>query len=65
MTKEDVIRIALEVGFSDCEIDKCQLMLERFAHLVAQQERDACAKEAERTFYSVQASENIRARGKA
>ena len=65
MTREDIIRIALEVGFSDCEIDKCQLMLERFAHLVSQQERDACAKEAERTFYSVQAAENIRAMGKA
>jgi len=47
MTREDIIRIALEVGFSDCEIDKCQLMLERFAHLVAQQEREACAKTCE------------------
>ena len=28
-------------------------------------EREACAKEAERTFYSVQAAENIRARGEA
>jgi len=44
MTKEDIIRIALEVGFSDYEIDKCQLMFERFAHLVIQQEREACAK---------------------
>ena len=26
-------------------------------------EREACAKEAENTFYSVQAAENIRARG--
>ena len=26
-------------------------------------EREMCAKEAERTFYSVQAAENIRARG--
>ena len=26
-------------------------------------EREECAKEAERTFYSVQAAENIRARG--
>ena len=44
MTREDVIRIALEVGFYDGEVDKCQLMLERFAYLVAQQEREACAK---------------------
>jgi cellobiose-specific phosphotransferase system component IIB len=28
-------------------------------------EREACAKEAETTFYSVQAAENIRARGEA
>ncbi len=27
MTREDVIRIALEVGFYDGEVDKCQLML--------------------------------------
>ena len=40
MTREDVIRIALEVGFYDGEVDKCQLMLERFAYLVAQQERE-------------------------
>jgi hypothetical protein len=47
MTREDVIRIALEVGFYDGEIDKCQLMLERFAYLVAQQEREACARVCE------------------
>ncbi len=44
MTREDVIRIALEVGFYDGEVDKCQLMLERFAYLVAQQERKECEK---------------------
>jgi len=44
MTREDVIRIAIEVGFYDGEVNKCQLMLERFAYLVAQQEREACAK---------------------
>jgi len=47
MNREDVIRIALEVGFYDGEVDKCQLMLERFAYLVAQQEREACAKVCE------------------
>lgn len=47
MTREDVIRIALEVGFYDGEIDKCQLMLERFAYLVAQQERERIAKKIE------------------
>jgi hypothetical protein len=43
MTREDVVRIALEVGFYDGEVDKCQLMLERFAYLVAQQERERIA----------------------
>jgi hypothetical protein len=43
MTREDVIRIALEVGFYDGEVDKCQLMLERFAYLVAKQERERIA----------------------
>ena len=47
MTREDVIRIALEVGFYDGEIDKCQLMLERFAYLVAQQERERIAQKIE------------------
>ena len=39
--------------------------IEHFAALVASAEREACAKEAETTFYSVQAAENIRARGQA
>jgi hypothetical protein len=47
MNREDVIRIALEVGFYDGEVNKCQLMLERFAYLVAQQEREACIKAIE------------------
>lgn len=47
MTREDIIRIAKEVGFDDGEIDMCQLMLENFAYLVAQQEREACAKVCE------------------
>jgi len=45
MNREDVIRIALEVGFYDDEVNKCQLMLERFAYLIAEQEREACAKQ--------------------
>ena len=47
MTREDVIRIALEVGFDDGEIETCQLMFERFAALVASSEREACAKVCE------------------
>jgi len=47
MTREDIIRTALEVGFYDGEVDKCQLMLERFAYLIAQQERERIAKKIE------------------
>jgi hypothetical protein len=47
MNREDVIRIALEVGFYDDKVNKCQLMLERFAYLVAQQERERIAKKIE------------------
>ena len=43
MTREDVVRIAIEVGFYDGEVDKCQLMLENFAYLVAKQERERIA----------------------
>ena len=43
MTREDVTRIALEVGFDDGEVDMCQLMLENFAYLVAKQERERIA----------------------
>ena len=43
MNKEDVTRIALEVGFDDGEVNTCQLMLERFAYLVAKQERERIA----------------------
>jgi hypothetical protein len=44
MNREDITRIAREVGFSDGEINTCQLMFERFAKLVAQHERERCAK---------------------
>ena len=44
MNREDIIRMGLEVGFSDGEIDTCQLMLERFAALVASAEREEIAQ---------------------
>jgi hypothetical protein len=75
MTKDDIIRMAHEARFyiqndeayspfnqADHELTE---HLERFAKLVAEHEREACAKEAATTFYSVQAAENIRARGQA
>ena len=62
MTREDVIRIAKEVGFDDGEIKTCQLMFEHFAFLVAQQEREACAKIAD-TAEPYKSADLIRARG--
>ena len=77
MTREEIIEMAKQAGIdigmweklSDNDdvfgYDFCGIHenLEAFAKLVAEHEREACAKEAEKTFYSVQAAENIRARG--
>ena len=65
MTREDVIRIALEVGFYDGEVDKCQLMLERFAYLVAQQEREAILAVIGDNQCECRCSEVVRDRGQA
>ena len=64
MTKEEIIEMAKRSGLNMLlEIGRMNKCLEHFAKLVADKEREACAKEAERTFYSVQAAENIRAKG--
>ena len=69
MTQNEITKIAKKVGFSDEEIDKCQLMFERFAFLVAQNEREACAVvcddlwEDDGTAY--ECAEAIRARSNA
>jgi hypothetical protein len=44
MTKENIKRMALESGFSDGEVDYCQSIIIHFAALIAQQEREECAK---------------------
>ena len=44
MTIEGIIRMAKQAGFADEEIDTCQQILIHFATLVAQQEREECAK---------------------
>jgi hypothetical protein len=44
MTIEGIIRMAKQAGFADEEIDTCQLILVHFAKLVAEHEREACAK---------------------
>ena len=57
---KDIIRMAREAGVHVYpEFEKA---FERFANLIRADEREACAKEADTTFYSVQAAENIRAR---
>ena len=61
MTKEEMIELAKQAGFEEHQA-KFDTRFEPFAKLVAEKEREACAKEAERTFYSVQAAENIRAK---
>jgi hypothetical protein len=40
MTHDEIIEMAKQVGFSDEEIDTCQLMLQHFARLVAEHERN-------------------------
>ena len=62
MTKDEIIEMARQAGFEEHQA-KFDTRFEPFAKLVAEHEREACAKEAETTFYSVQAAENIRARG--
>ena len=61
MTKDEIIEMAKKCGWDNPAINMSPLY--EFAKLVAENEREMCAKEAERTFYSVQAAENIRARG--
>jgi hypothetical protein len=63
MTQDEIIEMAKQAGISEDHARGMPLFLKDFAKLVAQHEREACAKEAETTFYSVQAAENIRARG--
>ena len=62
MTKEEMIELAKQAGWEYAHGESGFEPLWAFAKLVAEHEREACAKEAERTFYSVQATENIRAR---
>jgi len=45
MTIEGIIRMAKQAGFADEEIDTCQQIFIHFAKLVAQHEREACAKD--------------------
>ena len=72
MTKEELIEMARQAGFEGCaeltwENVICTEELEAFAKLIAEKEREACAKEVENTLYGQEgcgkASEAIRERG--
>jgi hypothetical protein len=68
MTIEGIIRMAKEAGFADEEIDTCQQIFIHFAKLVAEHEREACAKLAyeildEHESYDFGVASAIRARG--
>jgi len=74
MNRDDIIRMALEAGFTCDEADfvfpnpsrsGIQLELERFAALVAAAEREACAKVCEEPGWNAAnwCAKQIRARG--
>jgi len=64
MTEENIKRMALEAGFSDGEVNYCQSIIIHLATLVAQQEREACAKIAD-IAEPYKSADLIRARGQA
>ena len=67
MTKDDIIKLALEAGFELPWSMKDQEKLEAFANLVAAAEREACAKVCDDGYGNYldgdEIGENIRARG--
>ena len=68
MNREDVVRMGLDVGLPHWYDTKGlvnEKLLIKFAKLVAEHEREACAKVCDETYYSVQAAEIIRVRGQA
>ena len=66
MTIEGIIRMAKEAGFADEEIDNCQQIFIHFAMLVAEHEREACAKIVDENIgFENYLSDLIRARGQA
>ena len=64
MTEENIKRMAKEAGFSDSEVDYIQSIIIHFATLVAQQEREACAKQLD-ALGCDHCATAIRARGQA
>ena len=66
MTKEEIIEMVMQIGGCDRPEDDSPAlkMFVTFAKLVAEAERDACAKMCEEYFERVMAS-RIRTRGQA
>ena len=69
MTQDEIIEMARQAGFIVGEPWR-EILIERFAKLVAQHEREACAKVCEKTppwpfKPSIEAAHAIRARGQA
>jgi hypothetical protein len=66
---DQMMRLAKEAGFLDGDLELFPETIERFAELVRQDEREACAKIAlkyeptERQLYVTYAADEIRARG--
>jgi len=64
MTKEDIIRLAIEHTISGLKFDEEGLL--RFAKLIAEHEREACAKIVDENIgFENYLSEIIRAKGQA
>jgi hypothetical protein len=71
MTRDDIIRLAREVGIEfDPQSGTCStgnVQLERFAALVAAEEREGCAREVYKVLRTIQVADQaataIRARG--
>jgi hypothetical protein len=56
MTQDEIIEMAKQTGYSECHMTtepcgKSLIFLEAFAKLVAEKEREACAKEADKRLY--------------
>ena len=66
MNREDIMRMGRQAGaFIELAQEKDLLWLERFAKLVAQHEREACAKWLEDVVDAPNWADVIRARGQA
>ena len=65
MTKDEIIDMAKEAGLVNWEVTAYANELERFAKLVTEKERDACAKIADelQLDYAHDVAMEIRARG--